>query len=307
MADLYRLLEELEENEIADRDKQDDRRLTVETSATEAMSEDYREDDDDDDEEGNVVREGRPQIPLALQEAQQRRHRDEDFDQHDSFQGGKDDRATGSSAYDDIGDEFFGSSDREQQQLYPPNELYDRLHHLWLQERHCPELLEYDEEMVSTLVDEFDERQEGIDQLLESTEAVELLIANVAQQDLDRAKFVLSDWLTQRLHKIEAHPLHMRDKLSHMSDKEIEYLQGYGALMEHHLKATVLDAIPQAWQALDEPNMIDKPDYDGYHFWLVNETIVDRDEIEHEEKSCIVARYSDMRENMRERKVELLI
>jgi hypothetical protein len=315
MADLYHLLEELEENENGTGDK-NDRRLTVETAATEAMSEDYREGGEDlEDGEDNSFaasgsRSGTPQIPLALQEAEQRRRLidaftegDED-DAFDGLQGGK----KKTSAYTGTGDnDVFGSSDQEQQEFHPPNEVFERLHHLWLQERYCPELLEYDDEMVTSLVGQFEERQEGIDQLLESSEAVELLMANLAQQDLDRAKFVLSDWLTVRLHKIEAHPLHMRDKVHHMSDKEIEYLQSYGSLMEHHLKVTVLDAIPQAWQALDEPNMIDQPDYEGYHFWLVKETIVDKDEIEHNENQCLVAKYCDMRENMREGKVELLI
>jgi GINS complex subunit 4 len=330
MADLYRLLEELEENEIADRDKKEDdprRRLTVDTAVTEAMSEDNRQEDDDDDDDYDDYEvedglEGRvavgttttttPQIPLALQEAQRRRddyHEFDDYDgddQNDLSQGGKQRTVSGSRrAYYDIADDIFGSNDKEQERLFPPNELYERLHYLWLQERHCPELLEYDDEMVSSLLEEFEERQEGIDQLLESADAVELLMAHLAQQDLDRAKFVLSDWLTQRLDKIEAHPLHMREKVSHMSDKEIEYLQGYGALMEHHLKATVLDVIPEAWQALDEPNMIDKPDYDGFHFWRVHD--LDTVEIEHEGKGCIVAKYSEMREKMRERKVELLI
>jgi len=53
--------------------------------------------------------------------------------------------------------------------------------------------------------------------------------------------------------------------------------------------------------------MVDQPDYEGYHFWLVKETIVDRDNIEHDAGSCLVAKYLNMKENMKENKVELLI
>ncbi len=103
--------------------------------------------------------------------------------------------------------------------------------------------------------------------------AVHTLFANLAQVDLDRVKYVLACWMAERLAKIEAHPLHMRDKVEHFSDPEVEYLKEYGSFLHEHLHQTVLDHIPQAWQRLDEPNMIDQPDYNSYHFWLVNETI----------------------------------
>jgi predicted metalloprotease with PDZ domain len=126
----------------------------------------------------------------------------------------------------------------------------------------------------------------------------------MAQLDVDRVKFVLSDYLTDRLSKIEAHPLYLREQVDRMSEGEVAYLKQYGALLEHHLRHTVLDHIPEAWQALDEPNMIDRPDYEAYHFWLVKETI-DNGGIEHDAGTCLIAKYKDMREHMRESKVEL--
>lgn len=195
----------------------------------------------------------------------------------------------------------------DQEQCNAPNEVYGKVHQQWLQERHCPELLKYDEEVVQQIQAQFEDRQRQTDDLVDSQEPVDVLMANLAQQDLDRAKFVLSDWLTNRLHKIESHPLHMREKIEQMSQNEIDYLAAYGAMIHHHLDQTVTNAIPHAWKGLDDPEMIDQPDYEGYHFWLVREAIVDRDEIEHEAGSCLVAKYLDMKENMRASKIELLI
>ena len=53
--------------------------------------------------------------------------------------------------------------------------------------------------------------------------------------------------------------------------------------------------------------MIDKPDYEGYHFWLVKEEIVDKDDTPHEPGVCLVAKYLDMKEHMIKNRVELLI
>ena len=312
MADLYHLLDELEENEAADEaggavnNKQDNRRLTVETAVTETLSDD---DDDYDDNDIATPASMQPRVPAALQEAVREKERgmynddDNDNDNYNEYALEKDlfKKNSGMDIMDDDDDE----QDDEQQNI--SNELYEKLHQLWLQERHCPELLEYDEEMVQGLLRSFEEREEIIDESSDSRNAVELLMSNLQQQDLDRAKFVLSDWLTHRLQKIESHPLHMRTKLEDMSANEIDYLRAYGAMMENHLNATVLDTIPEAWQALDDPDMIDQPEYDGYHFWLVKDTIVDKDEIDHEAGSCLVAKYLDMKENMKENKVELLI
>lgn len=192
----------------------------------------------------------------------------------------------------------------ENEAAFVENELYGKLHQRWFQERHCPELLEYDADMVADLKTQLENRQDWVDEQEGATDAVDDLMATMAQMDIDRTKFVLSDWLTRRLTKIEAHPLYMREKVDHMSDAELHYLKQYGELYEHHLHNTVLDNIPEAWQRLDEDNMIDKPDYDAYHFWLVKDTI-DKGDMEHEEGTCLVAKYKEMRKHMKEGDIEL--
>ena len=284
MADLYNLLDELEDDNDYDNAKQDPRRLTVQTAVTEGMS------DDDDDGYSDEHRARNPGVPAALLDR-------DDYDESYPNKLGPE------KGYDTIND--LEKADQEQNDI--PNELYGKLHQCWLQERHCPELLEYDETVVQGLQEQFEQRQEQTDDLVDSQDAIEVLMANLAQQDLDRAKFTLSDWLTNRLHKIESHPFHMREKISSMSQNEIDYLAAYGAMIHHHLEQTVTQNIPPAWKELDEPDMIDQPDYEGYHFWLVKEAIVDRDNIEHEVGSCLVAKYLDMKENMKESRVELLI
>ncbi|VEU40026.1 unnamed protein product [Pseudo-nitzschia multistriata] len=296
MADLYNLLDELEENEAFDDDaKRDPRRLTVETAATDGLSDD--DDDNDDYEEFDAPT---PRVPAALLD------RDEDEDESgDPFYPAKPRADAFSKAGLDLHDDLDETHKQEQHGV--PNELYEKLHRHWLQERHCPELLGYDEAMVGELRERFEDRQQQADDLVDSQDPVEVLMANLAQQDLDRARFVLSDWLTHRLHKIESHPLHMREKIERMSQNEIDYLAAYGAMVHHHLEQAVTRSIPHAWNQLDDPGMIDQPDYEGYHFWLVREAIVDRDENEHEPGSCLVAKYLDMKENMNGNKVELLV
>ena len=190
------------------------------------------------------------------------------------------------------------------------NELYSKLHQLWIQERHCPELLQYDPIMVTNLLQQFEEMQEAIDDLSESSMGKDLLMAGLAQQDLDRAKFTLSDWLTVRLNKIEKYPLYImrnEDTKELLSETEYEYCKAYEMLVIDHLEKTVTDHIPEAWRKLDLPNMIDTPDFEGYHFWLVKETILDKEGNDLDVGSCVVAKYIDMKDNMLQDKVDILI
>lgn len=315
MADLYHLLDELDENEAADAaaataavstTKDSSRRLTVETAVTEMLS----EDEDDHDIDGNdALDNARPEIPETLQKAA----KEQDEYYYKNYNKGGNTNKNGDFDDGTISDKFNekvgnGYIDNEEEELVP-NELYTKLNSLWLQERHCPELLDYDEEMVEELVRTFEEREEEIDEMADSHDPVELLLSSLQQQDMDRAKFVLSDWLTQRLEKIEAHPLHMRTKIDSMSASEVEYLQAYGMLMEHHLNATVLNhnGILEAWRGLDDPEMIDKPDFEGYHFWFLKQSILDEEEgVQHDAGTVLIASYIDMKDDMKQNKVELL-
>lgn len=302
MADLYNLLGELEEHlvqEEVDDDDDDDidnkegGRPSIGTAATEPMT------SDDWESPRRYI-----DVPVALQEAAKRRSKD--VQQDDQQFSEEEDGLTMDFLTGETGNSQEGHG-------HVMNELYTKLHHFWHQERHCPELLEYDADMVEQVQAQIEARQEWIDQLLEDTAAsnltaghasVQCLLATMAQVDLDRIKYVLENWMAQRLAKIEAHPLHMREHVDNLSDAELEYLKEYGSLLEDHLRQTVLDHIPEAWQSLDEPHMIDQPDYNGYHFWLVNEPI-EVDDVEQDEGSCLVAKYSALRDRMKEGKVEL--
>jgi len=318
MADLNNLLEELEavdhrpdHDNLDEYDNYDDidptksrgtGRPSVETAVTEPLS--YDDDDDINNTSGSwdSPHGGSSRrfvsIPVALQDA--KRHKDEmeyyqqKQQQQRQYEGGR-----------------LEVEDEDEEGM---NEEYAKLHQFWHHEKHCPEILEYDQTMVEELKVRMEERQEWIYQATSNDDdnldggdlAVQSVLIHLAQVDLDRMNYVLTCWMAERLAKIEAHPLHMRDKVDHLSDAEIEYLKEYGSLLHEHLHQTVLDHIPQAWQRLDEPNMIDQPDYEGYHFWLVQHPIV-VDDVEQEEGSTLVAKYTAMRDFLRENKVELLL
>lgn len=352
MADLYHLLDELQEREeeannvrqdeddddegqilLAEEDDDnsergrarasvrgkskttnDNRRETFETAATADMS--YGNEDDDEGYGFDNMDGAHPVIPESLRQ----RNRADEGQQYD-------DEDVGGGINDLLEEEFddLKATNKagtrsllqdEEEEMGQSKGIYAKLHQQWLQERHCPELLPYDEHLVEDLKLELEQKQEDLDDQMESIrgsaeeKAVQLLMADLQQQDLDRAKFVLADWLNQRLHKMEAHALHiLRTRADRLSDIERDYLTKYQALVEKHLQKTVTTHLLEAWKELDSPEMIDTPDYSGYHFWLVKgEPLVEMDVDQvHDVGSCLIAKYTKMREHLESGKVELLI
>lgn len=301
------LQEEYEEEDVFDKeanspsDKDRNGRPSMGTEATEPMmSEDWGE-----TPTSTLTSNYTPtaEVPAALQEAKRRLADADDDEEAEVLQGGKALFATEGI-----------DQEEEQEGQMQLNQVYAKLHECWSQEKYSPEILDYDEEMVTTIGAQIQARQDWIDQVTEDSSSsnapqsmgetsVQTLLVTLAQVDLDRVKFVLANWLGTRLAKIEAHPLHMRDKVDSLSPSELAYLKEYGMMLEDHLRRTVLDHIPEAWQALDEGHMIDTPNYSQYHFWMVQERI--DAEGDQEEGTCLVAKYKDMRDFMRQGKVEL--
>lgn len=99
-----------------------------------------------------------------------------------------------------------------------------------------------------------------------------------------------------------------------ISRGKVDFLKGYGQLLESHLRKTVLDHIAKdAYKNLDEPEMIDSPDLDQYVFVKVKETAeIDsgtEDEPmpqQHPAGTTLITRYSKIRDLFAQGKVELL-
>jgi len=90
----------------------------------------------------------------------------------------------------------------------------------------------------------------------------------LAQTEIERVKFVVRSYVRTRLSKIESyarwivsnHLLHGR-----LSETELKHAQSYAALLSTHFEESVLKALPETQQSLDEqitfmPSMITPPD-----------------------------------------------
>jgi DNA replication complex GINS protein SLD5 C-terminus len=89
---------------------------------------------------------------------------------------------------------------------------------------------------------------------------------------------------------------------------QVLHLTEYGELLEKHFHRTVLDYIPkEAWRKLDNPEMIDKPDFNRFVFCKVLKNDVEIDDQNHSQGSYLIARYETIQSHVIENQIELLL
>ena len=319
MADLYNL--QLDDGLLEEQEgpqEGEDEQQQVQQEQRQHLQQDSQ---NSDDEEGGRER---LELPAALEEAEERRRNKR---QHHGGDG------RGRTPADDA-DERFDLEDvvgRLQPQVSSEDDVvvgaatYSKLKTLWTQELDSPELLPYDEETIQSLTEALKRQEERIDDLQTygstgeastgNSANLDALAVNLMRVDADRVKFVICSLLRERLRKLEEHPLYMRQFVDRMSDGEVEYLKGYGSLLESHLHRTVLDHFPQdAWKKLDSPEMIDEPDLDTYVFIKTKDDVAidngtpdNPDFQQHDKGTCLIVRYSRIRDLFVQGKVQLLM
>jgi hypothetical protein len=86
------------------------------------------------------------------------------------------------------------------------------------------------------------------------------------------------------------------------------FFQDFGELLEKHFHRTVLDHIPkEAWKKLDEPDMIDTPDFNRFVFCRVMQDEVEIGDQYHGQGSYLIARYATVQSHVLEHRIELLL
>uniref|UniRef100_A0A7S1BFA1 DNA replication complex GINS protein SLD5 n=1 Tax=Corethron hystrix TaxID=216773 RepID=A0A7S1BFA1_9STRA len=204
---------------------------------------------------------------------------------------------------------------------------------LWTSERSCPELLPYGHDIVDLFKRLLDEQEEKLStsSATKKSNSSHPSMVNVilCREELGRIKYILTDYLRLRLKKIERFALFARENWAseegRMSPDEVNYLRGYGTILEGHLSSIVLQRLPDPYQSLTDPEMIDGPDLDEYVFCkvgaedlYVNNSISLSDGIskegDNQEENAqvqyrgrdIISRYACVREYIMEGKVMLL-
>lgn len=199
-----------------------------------------------------------------------------------------------------------------------PEEISD-VHMLmksWINERCSPDLLPYNN-LVNDLLEQLEVQSEIIE--ANKNENVNAAFQNMlCQQEMDRVKFIIKNYLRTRLHKIEKYANYIYQNpvyYDRLSEKEIEFCEQYKELIDAHLLKSSLETAPSFLQKLNEPSMIVKPVLDEPVFCRVKEDLGrvqiqgsqgTSDTVDMQKNNIFMLRYKAIESFLEEGKVELL-
>jgi len=186
----------------------------------------------------------------------------------------------------------------------------------WINERCSPDILPYDN-LVNDLLEQLEVQSEIIES--NKNENVNAAFQNMlCQQEMDRVKFIIKNYLRTRLNKIEKYANFIYQNPTYyerLSDKEIIYCEHYKELVDSHLLKSSLETAPAFLQNLNENNMIVKPVLDEPVFCRIKEDIGEVQiqgsqggsaTANMEKNSIFMLRYKAIQSFLEEGRVELL-
>ncbi|KAI0065215.1 GINS complex Sld5 component [Artomyces pyxidatus] len=140
----------------------------------------------------------------------------------------------------------------------------------WMNERHSPDILPGQEDVLGGLLDHI-RRQSNTVHLLRSdpdSSEEEHFRIMLAQTEIERVKFVVRSYIRTRLYKIEKYARYIANTpevQERLSQAELNHAQTFANLTEDHFNISVLQALPEHQRGLDDqtpftPPMIPEPD-----------------------------------------------
>ncbi|KAG2052371.1 GINS complex, Sld5 component [Suillus hirtellus] len=140
----------------------------------------------------------------------------------------------------------------------------------WMNERHSPDILPNEGELLAGLLDHIRSQSETV-QLLRtdpSSSEEEHFRIVLVQTEVERVKFIVRSYLRTRLFKIEKFARYIMTNpqvQQQLSESEVEHARRFARLTDQHFYYSVLQSLPETQQTLDDqppfvPSMVTEPD-----------------------------------------------
>ncbi|KAL4162709.1 hypothetical protein PRNP1_003241 [Phytophthora ramorum] len=152
------------------------------------------------------------------------------------------------------------------------NEDIVRMRSLWVNELNAPEILQYNDEMVSEMLEQIRNQQEYVDSVYEDrTQLTEekSFINKLYQMEIDRLRYMVSSYLRTRLRKIENFAVHILGDAvltQRLSMKERHFAQQFVMLLESHMNDLALGKFAEEHRSIAAKGMVPEPNLDTFVF-----------------------------------------
>lgn len=140
----------------------------------------------------------------------------------------------------------------------------------WVNERHAPDILPAQEELLGGLLDHLRVQTRNVQILRDdpSTSESEHIRIMLVQTEIERVKFIVRSYIRTRLFKIEKFARYVTQNAevqTRLTAAEREHASRHAKLTDQHLFHSVLQSLPEAQAHLDDtpvfyPSMVTSPD-----------------------------------------------
>ena len=153
--------------------------------------------------------------------------------------------------YDPIGDEYANDpppGNYAEEEETEEEETLKQLEIWWRQEAECPDLLPFQTDIVDVVNTLISQQDNALQEMKEERDPDKNFDIVLYEIELERAKYVLSNYLRLRLHKIQDYILFIcldpkNEKL--LSKEEAEFAFKYYKAIQNHLERNVINKLPE--------------------------------------------------------------
>ena len=164
-----------------------------------------------------------------------------------------------------------------------------KLKRAWMNEKCAPEILQFQADLVARVTEQVEHQEATVSSARAAAAAaggaasggLDDLTAHIMHAELNRVRFMLRSYYRTRLHKIEAHVVHVvkeTEVYEKLSPQEQEYAKDYANLIEGHF-GSVLKDLPDRYTSMlqqieeeDGPfDMVAEPNLDKHVFCRIKE------------------------------------
>lgn len=192
------------------------------------------------------------------------------------------------------------------------------LQEVWLNEKFSPELLQHQSDLVDCMLDQIQQMEENLRKLKKNDFRVV-----IHRMELDRIRYMVTDYLRIRLNKIEQYAIHILEQETsrnpedaYLSPPEHKFAREYLAHMEDHFRLIALRHMPSNVQDFDKTKMAVIPNISSHIFLRAKQNISgvviegdseNRDEeVDLEENSQHIMQYKPIADYLKTGAVQLI-
>ncbi|XP_037091054.1 DNA replication complex GINS protein SLD5-like [Pollicipes pollicipes] len=153
-------------------------------------------------------------------------------------------------------DEIIDGSGDEQEDITPAD-ILQRLRQSWIDERMCPELLEYDGDVVDCMLDQIHQMEANLKRVSKTDFKI-----SIHKMEVDRIRYLIASYLRCRLQKIELYHRHLlasEELRRRLSPEELKFATEFQAGQESHFQEVALQHMPSSGASASQPESGSEP------------------------------------------------